>query len=720
MSHQFLSGRKRGKPWLEWNDYECIDDQPPHKRRQILSHRQSPQTPATTTSQGATHNNSKKWSRKSTSLYKWKQQQKRQFTHTSTRTVHVFERYEIVKKENPVFKMAQLLIYIASYLEFYELVLIRGVNSFFMTQLHFNFEIEDNITVGDTVDHLYKIYFSYNNYLIKSLVENTISPKLSNIAAWWLQVQSKKFDNRYAIFKMFLDEAETKLAHSSRANELHLLSFKFNDRTCQYSGELDRYRSQMETKMADKQAPFEAPLPELSGQLAVFKGIRLNIDANLDRDDDVKINVKSKDVGNLVLASYYSMKPLIKELDYCLINNKLFSYSIELAKNRPATNWVSRSNGSYSLDAQYANGLFYLYLGWLTHGAVGYSLGAGIQEDSDDLDRIRETKGRWSMFAQLCLTGNFDYFTKFMENIDLNRKHNDNDKRNNSSTNDVSCDCEQSQKRTYDILMNGMTTMFSLYLRLDLLKSIKYNCTHCTNAFNGLSLATFDFAANATLLKHLRQACENRFFFSGSAINYQLLNDKKHFHPKSRLFYLYNLCFSSKFLIGWKKFHSSGINSRFRQCYFANSTTKLMDHHDNFDTFSKEWELSSFDDIGSDKEKQISIHEKFKVILQFTFGLADKFTIFDAVSGKCKLIDGIVIENGNKGNGYGDIVPKGESDTSKIYQALVSQPNLNEETILNGMQNPQFNRVAISFDAISNLHHFLLRFCDLFESCHGS
>ena len=589
---------------------------------------------------------------------------------------------------NIVFKTTQLLLDISSFLQFDTLIGIRRVNSLFRKELYFKFEMVD----------ANKIYFIYNNYYIKSIVENTVS-SLSDIAAWWLQLQSSKQEKKYALFRIFEKEKvkdtnyiNKKKSVDTEKNRIYLCSFRFNDLKDTHITDLEwnkevkqdelKFVTKLNTLNASGECPFGDPFNQLSNQLQRLKSMK---------------NITSNDANYLILGSYYHIKPLICELKRCLSDKIRFKHCIENARNRCKV-WLA-----------YANSLSYMYLecfGMYMFNS-DYILGSNICPQDLTTKTTYSTIGKWSFFAQLSVTGNFEYFQSFMDNLfNIINENNDNNE-----------DSTQSTPKSLDILMNGITSMFSVYLRLDLLKSSKYNCDHCSNTFQGLPFNTFFCAANPSILRQLRQGLENKFkfSFSNSAENHNC--DGEHFHPNSRLYYMYNLCFSSKLIVGWKKFHSllgAGMYLGSRDSHYSIHVYRMIEQYKRFDKFAEIWQLDSFDDLKNDLEQQNVIHDKYRLILQYFFGLADKFVVFDQANDKYKLLDGIIDTNEKKKNddidyNYVDMMPTNEDDISNMYNVLINQPNMSEEAILNGLQNPSINRQdtrQFLFPQVSNLYQF--------------
>ena len=666
--------------------------------------------------------NIKRFSRSNSFVHRWNQQRRRQFFNIGGRfmtrrclsTLHVnndgrdqlHKQHIHIVKDNKIFQVKELVSKIASYLEFDELVSIRRVNILCNKELYFKFKIQRNCKDCQLLN--YQIYFVYNNFTIISLIQDIVSSKLINIVAWWLQIQSKKSRNsRYPLFDIFKDAAATESTPNcqSNVNRLYLLSFtscvRSKPENCCY--ETSPFKN-----------IFSEICSEISSQINVFRKARLFVDRHGNYNvKDIHTMITSKDIGNLILGSYYGIKPLIKELNYCLTHNIYFVQNIQRATIKQNCYW--ECDWPHVLPGAASNALIFLYRGCFESRINGkYCLASYFDGRllTPRIDAIPiQQNGRWSMFAQLSLTGNFHHFTNFIDKTFEDDKNVFQDK--NSCINEskeLQSNCHP--KKTFDILMNGMTTMFSLYLRLDLLTSPKYNCHHCSNAFHGLPLETFEFAADPTILKHLKYKCQNTFLFQDTTIYQSInINDNKHFHPVSRLFYLYNLCFSTKFLIGLKKWRCM----RGQHC--INSLRRLMPKYWSMNVFIKDWELKTFDDIGDNKEKHINIHKKFQLILQFVFGLADKFVIFHELTGECKLLDGIVAAQHNQdqhsqdvSNGYGDITLQSRQDVLQMSQQLINQPNMSEDIILDELHH----QGDIYFYVVPDLHQFLLRIWNLF------
>ena len=148
-------------------------------------------------------------------------------------------------------------------------------------------------------------------------------------------------------------------------------------------------------------------------------------------------------------------------------------------------------------------------------------------------DCIDKVEGRFSLFAQLSLTGDFSYYKMFVDKIM--------DKQDISTIDDR-------RREAYTVMMNGMLPMIGLYCRLDLLKSSKYNCQWIYQLNQGLPFLTIVFAAYPSILFDFKKFANNKLGFSNK--------NRQNFHVswQSRLDFLYNLCYSSQFHIALQQF----------------------------------------------------------------------------------------------------------------------------------------------------------------------
>ena len=436
------------------------------------------------------------------------------------------------------------------------------------------------------------------------------------------------------------------------------------------------------------------PLYEISKQLIPFEQ---------HENGKEKVIATNLDIEYLILGSYYNILPITSLLNNLMREKNNFMKNIQFVSNdfQKKRIWrdgcVVKEVKTHSLE----NRLLYFYV-----ECMGVVFNMNVLQDKRYIKTVKnicQTQGRFSLFAQLSLTGNFDYYVNFVDNI-LNWKDNKMSMDDNKD--------KDTDNNTYGMMMNGMLPIIALHLRLDLLKSLKYNCNYCYDINHGLAFLTILFAASPSILNQFKFYSKEKLGIYDNCI----FPAADHKNWKLRLNFLYNLCYSSRFHIALKYYCENRKDNNAQQVQYSLGMSGLEQMYNNLDAFVDSWQLKELN-----LEKQIEIHNSYKSIIQMIFGLNDKLVYFDESSQNLKILDGLVNKNAYH-DSFVDMMPQCRDDVFLMNNIVLNARNSNEQQILTELEVPVFDRsepadrgsslIGIKFDVVSQLHVFLL---DLFE-----
>ena len=640
------------------------------------------------------------------------------------------ENRSIRNQVKQVFFGSNILFQIVLYLDFKQFVAIRRVNKKFNDELYFKFILvssddNENNCNKDTSGSIwdvrdinnrgkqYKFYLKYNNYNIKSMIESTVSPSVTNIVMWWLQVYNKNNGNGRPFGYLFGTKNKVTCTQEKNTEKrIYLCDLVFNDIETKYAREINQLkRRKFDNNNNYKLFEIVQPLNEISRQLnklAVYRLIGQHM-------SDVKY--ENLDIEYLLLGAYYNIIPLISILKQALLNKDEFIKYIQYSCNKPQNitftpNPVAIYGYGYGLlNNEFANHLRYLYQASL--GSIFGCLVLGYKHCVKPRSDIMKMEGKLSLFAQLSLTGNFNYYKMFIDNV--------------MTTGNENNAADQRRNKSYGMMLNGITTIFSLYLRTDLLKCVKYNNDYCYQMYNGFPFLMILFAANPSMINEFGKINQTKLGFNIESNNDSVDTSMKFEHQR-RLYYLYNLCFSSKFLIElykWCYVHKKNFNNvnsdDARQQFVIGRGIILQNMYNDCNEFVQKWQLTSFN-----KKKQKEIHNKYKLLIQMLLGLSDKFVYFDT-SRNCndwKILDGLKVIETN--DCFVDIMPKCQDDVLAMYKILLEEGYHTEQEIVHELQYPVIDReeptmeysrmggMHTALDAVSDLKKFLFDVWSLF------
>ena len=607
-------------------------------------------------------------------------------------------RVYITKNCKQVLLASHTLLNIAAFLNFHELVCIRRVNSYFNESLYFKFKI---VSTSISTNEKYQIYFKYNNYQMKSILTKILS-SLEKIAMWWIHVSNMEMNllwsNEYGFLFVECGDGNninetynSKKESKSRLNLVYLCDIQFNTTYWHRNSTSKTEYKQFKRKHFNngKNGAYieqKQPLYHLFKQLKIFqKQSQYIMSYNTS-------TIFTSYIEYLIIGLHYQILPMISLLKQFLTNKHDFMNNFQFAVNKPIEKMKPIAYFGkpieYKKVYKIENRLKYFFM----HSFNGHGGNAGRLmfvdgKDYDTEDDIYQRNGRYSLFSQLSFTGNFEYYKLFIDN---------------GKDNHINTYGHGYIVNSYVRMMHGMFALFCLYLRLDLLKSLKYNCKYLYQANNqyGLPLLALSFAANTMFLTNIK-------FFGANTLQTKINVDNITGHGiknwKHRLQFLYNLCYSSGFHIGLKKYYcQSQSNFTFDHGF---PPAVLQSLYSDFNTFVENWQLELYD-----KEKQKEIHNKFKLIIQMAVGLNDKFVYFDESNQDWKILDGIIVKN----DCYVDMMPNDENDVISMYNILTKNGLISEGSILDCLKIPVTGRMFLNMqhiftlDSVPDLKQFLL------------
>ena len=602
----------------------------------------------------------------------------------------------ISKNGKQVLFSIDTLLEIVFYLNYKELICIRRVHRVFNKELYFKFEIlpsiniynNDNNDKNDKNDTIYKIHFKYHNYRIKYVLETILSPSLINIAMWWIQIQNIHMNGQWGILfgkhnNNNNDKNDNIDTIVNNKNLVYLADIIFNLKMLrvhcpEQHSRIKKFKNEeFDNGNNGKIMEKKQPMCEISKQLQSF-----DIHTRMGQ---IATNL---DIESLILGSYYNILPIARLLKRLMREKNEFINKVQFVSNQIETKGIGRQGCLRDCLTYF----------WIE--CLGPKFSKNVLQDCRYIQTkdIYQTKGRFAIFSQLSFTGDFDYYTNFVDNI-LMKMDNNNDNDNN---NDID--------NTYGMMMNGMLPMFALHLRLDLLKSLKYNCDYCYNINHGLPFLTILFAAYPNILQQFKFYSKEKLGIYDNCIFPDCDDNDNDW--KLRLNFLYNLCYSSRFHVALR-YYSQGRNSTSHQEQYSFGMRWLQRLYGNFDVFVKTWNLAQLN-LATQKE----IHESYKLIIQMLFGLNDKLVYYDETCNDWKVFKCLI----KTADSFVDMMPKCNDDVFSMYNIVLKQRHGIEREILQELERPVFHlhqhqqhqmSFDVKFDAVSNLITFLLDMFDL-------
>ena len=326
-----------------------------------------------------------------------------------------------------------------------------------------------------------------------------------------------------------------------------------------------------------------------------------------------------------MLGSLFEIKPICKQLNTLSKNPNFHNFIQDSPNNfKMLEPNVWKINQCVSLLYQQLDDTLQSCFAYFTH-AVN--------------PRIHQQAGRVSYLGNLSCTGNFTFYEIYGKIIQ-HQVH------------------EIEKLRPLSSLYVGILAMIAAFLRMDLLDI--YMCPPQASMVPNTVLL---FLIKPSTLTQLKQGLNVMVEMNDETNErFNLLN----YTPMLRLKFLYKLCWSGDF--GTQIICSQMLPGSQNTYIELRKIVKYL--YKNFELFAQEWNLNEYKHLHNNIIKQKEIHLKFQLIVQYLFGIGCLY--------KCKNNNETMkFELENKGEktkskkyNYIDLLPKDESDVTKIYNQL--------------------------------------------------
>ena len=261
--------------------------------------------------------------------------------------------------------------------------------------------------------------------------------------------------------------------------------------------------------------------------------------------------------------------------------------------------------------------------------------------------------GRHTYLSNLSCLGNFEYYTRFIRHC---RK--------------ISCGHDEKDLKNSRALHTGILAMIAAFVRIDLLD------VYILPADLPLQIEIILlFLIKPSTLTRLKQGLNDKMIEMNDETQdrFELIN----YSPLLRLKFLYKLCWCSQF--------GAQVSSPTKpEAIYVELRDTIIDLYNNFESFSKEWNLKEYKDLHNNVCQQREIHSKFKLIVQYILGMSCFY--------KCKDENKVIrFENQLKKKEYHfvDLLPKKESDVTILYNRIVQE--YGESEIQQCLQHPTWD-----------------------------
>ena len=283
----------------------------------------------------------------------------------------------------------------------------------------------------------------------------------------------------------------------------------------------------------------------------------------------------------MVIHSLFGIKPLCQQL-HQLMDNKSFRDFIEHSPN----NWKIDPQDANTHILNQSIAFLYEQLG----------IWEGCFAHFTYCPKLEGRCGRYCYFSNMSCTGNFWYYQLYMNH------------------------CRKIVKNSKDLndsytLHGGMLALIIAFLRIDLLdiyvapENLAFQIEHILL-----------FLLKPSFLTQLKQGLNDKMIEMNDETQdrFNLMN----YSPSLRLKFLHKLCWSSRFgaLMKFKRLmhYDDDLYIELR-----NIVKRL---YNNFELFQQEWNLKEYTHLHN-AMKQKEIHSKFKLIIQYLFGIACFMTV---------------------------------------------------------------------------------------------
>ena len=486
----------------------------------------------------------------------------------------------------------QLLVQICQFLHFADISRMKGVNKYVNNELFFEIVVSKG-----------NVYYECKNYLVLDIIENQICDNLQDLVMWyfltWNSIQN------LGVFFNFRQK-DALLSQSQR----YLLSLNF----CRLNGVDDMYN--------EEKCSLNMDYPTQSGKCHAFQLLGTLLKRHKSH---FEIFLGVSIFTPMILSTFFNIKPLVKELESCLIKNSNQLEGCHIRKPFTCLEWMFAASGDIGVPF---GGTNRFHFGITDHPSTG---------------------GNFSIISQLACQGSFKHYKLLSSNL----------------AKDKLSECYN--------LMNGMLATFALFLKLDLLDT--FILPQSGNAKKDLELQMPEkvllFSINSQYLMELKSKITSMATPTKNRPaneEFDLINNKRYF-PENRIKFLIKLAFSSQFAVLLANMARLNSGATSKMC---NMVTKL---YHNYDYFVQCWELNKYQHLKNDITKQENVHEQFRSIMEIFFHINQYFVEWNGDIGSYQVRRNIkhlsfVAKNVNQRN-FMDLMPGSEKDLLLLYNTTM-------------------------------------------------
>ena len=597
--------------------------------------------------------------------------------------------------QSKLFGIGAILSNIICHLPMSEIVKLRGINRLFNDELAFGFECNN-----------FDILFNYKNKYIIDIINHQYCGTLKQLTLFYLQsINLKKLGFAFKRIKLHekeqdgneqitVEETTAQLLPAANGRTVKIMRKEKSGLTTIEIIKIAVDRTYLMKESGNHSNNFGICFNEENGNCAInpFKSIYL--ETNLVNERLVTGEYcKNDTINTLLLSRFYKYKPLANKLSELMELDTEFRETMRISDD--------------AIDGR---------LGYIWRSITGATNLFSWYKTSTDVVR-----GRPALLSDSSLFGNFDVYEKYIKSLN----------------GDVL------KIRESLSIMDGIFGLFGVFLRDDLAKDYVHYDGELAEAEQTLLYVIQPWMFN----KYKELLIDDCMFViddDKTKWEFDLINNPR-YHPLKRIEYLKLLTNSTQFCKSLLHYCPNTTDN-----YRYILTTAINRLYHSFDNFQQDWMLNKYSDLKGNINKQKEIHESFKYLIQFLFGICEYYiddrdqrfvphpamaivlsnqttTIFESnVNGICNK-EALDIELGNK-NAYkfidlNDDMIKNCGDLEHLYDAMKESHYFSDESFLKHLQDPLYNlnlfalkaydleddnsSLELHFDPVSDIRTFL-------------